>query len=49
VRVVLKSPWCWYEAGHFLTVLLAVFLWEPTITFWPLLEMCFWKGSRTVT
>ena len=46
--VVLSSPWCWYEACHLASALLAVVLWEPTVAFWPLLEMCFWKGSRTV-
>ncbi|KAJ1490157.1 hypothetical protein T484DRAFT_1778032, partial [Baffinella frigidus] len=47
-KAVASSPWCWYEALLFLSVLVAFVVNEPSIALWPLFEMCSWKGSKTV-
>lgn len=45
--VIASTPSVWYELGMLVSVIAACVIFEPSLTFWPLFEMCFWKGSRT--
>ena len=48
LHILFESGRCWYELLVFAGAGLSLIFQEPTFTFMPLFEICFWKGSITV-